>query len=867
LAGERIVRRRLWDEVTADNPALDRRFMQSAGPFILEPGDFNNITVGAVWARAVSGGPLISVDRVIQADSKAQTLFDNCFRILNGPDAPDVEILELERSLVITLSNSISSNNAGEDYLELDPTIPETEPNENRFYRFQGYQVFQVKDEDVSVSDLGQIESARLLFQCDIKDGVSQIINYLPNEDIGLPVATEMVNGSDTGVAHSFLVTEDLFAKGDPRLVNFKTYYYIAVAYGYNNWQDYNPDPDQLTGQPFPYLRGRKSATGSIRSYRGIPHAPDPASGGTVLQAAYGDRFPVTRIEGQGNGGFALQIDATTEAAALTPPNYRADRIGYLANAGPLDIKVIDPLNVPDERFQLRFVQGSDDELTDATWELVRLPGGTSADTVLSEETIEVASEQLLPEWGMSITIKQVEYQDGEQYAAPTAASVRTLDGSEPWLEGLPDTDNPDETNWIRAGTVEGTSENPEPYPDLVGEDDTETYEKILGGTWAPFALCGDGEFQPVGEEAVSGRGVTKLADVTSTLVVLTPDKSKWSRCPVFEMTAGDLALDDGTKSALRRAPSVDKNGQPDGSGTIGMGWFPGYAIDQSTGERMNIAFGENSFWGGLIGRDMIWNPSSEILTDFGGPIFGGGHWIFVFRNERLDVTTASAAADRMPGYDEGQFIYSLLSDEDPSSTDFRNVWRSCAWVGSAILREDAALLPVDQSNSRGLIPVETRIILGAEKTFLPYQQVYPEYTPPVVQDRNNGLPLYEFGTSDQATLNDVANVANSALDMIGVVPNPYYGFSGYETNRLDNRVKFVNLPQACTIKIFTSSGTLVRQFKKDNNLTFLDWDLKNGNTVPIAGGTYICHIDVPGVGEKVVKWFGVMRPLDLQNF
>ena len=83
----------------------------------------------------------------------------------------------------------------------------------------------------------------------------------------------------------------------------------------------------------------------------------------------------------------------------------------------------------------------------------------------------------------------------------------------------------------------------------------------------------------------------------------------------------------------------------------------------------------------------------------------------------------------------------------------------------------------------------------------------------------------------------------------------------------MDNRVKFINLPQTCTIKIHNVGGTLIRTFRKDNDLTYLDWDLKNGNSVPIAGGTYICHVDVPGVGEKVVKWFGVIRPVDLQNF
>ena len=43
--------------------------------------------------------------------------------------------------------------------------------------------------------------------------------------------------------------------------------------------------------------------------------------------------------------------------------------------------------------------------------------------------------------------------------------------------------------------------------------------------------------------------------------------------------------------------------------------------------------------------------------------------------------------------------------------------------------------------------------------------------------------------------------------------------------------------------------------------------DLKNHTGVPISGGVYMVHIEVDGVGEKVLKWFGTMRPPDLENF
>lgn len=79
-------------------------------------------------------------------------------------------------------------------------------------------------------------------------------------------------------------------------------------------------------------------------------------------------------------------------------------------------------------------------------------------------------------------------------------------------------------------------------------------------------------------------------------------------------------------------------------------------------------------------------------------------------------------------------------------------------------------------------------------------------------------------------------------------------------------------------------NGTLIRTFKRDvagqedefsntsdikqsKRTPYLDWDLKNQYGVPIASGLYIIHVDAGDKGERILKWFGVMRPMDLQNY
>jgi len=39
----------------------------------------------------------------------------------------------------------------------------------------------------------------------------------------------------------------------------------------------------------------------------------------------------------------------------------------------------------------------------------------------------------------------------------------------------------------------------------------------------------------------------------------------------------------------------------------------------------------------------------------------------------------------------------------------------------------------------------------------------------------------------------------------------------------------------------------------------WLEWNLTDRYGKRIGGGMYIVHINAPGIGEKVVKWFGAL--------
>jgi hypothetical protein len=148
--------------------------------------------------------------------------------------------------------------------------------------------------------------------------------------------------------------------------------------------------------------------------------------------------------------------------------------------------------------------------------------------------------------------------------------------------------------------------------------------------------------------------------------------------------------------------------------------------------------------------------------------------------------------------------------------------------------------------------------------------RVSKPYYPTVNTNSNGGFP--EFSFNDKAVLKgatgDDATNKKLAMDLINIVPNPYYAYSTYEPDRNDFRVRVTNLPAQATVTIYTSNGILVRRFtKSDAAQTFVEWDLRNANRIPIATGVYIIHVNCPGVGEKTLKWMGVMRPIDFTNF
>lgn len=879
-----------WSMCAEGTPFGDRRTVQASGPFRLDPGAVNELIIGVPWVADVDY-PCPDLKEIQFADDIAQALFDNCFDITDGPDAPDVCVVELDRQLVLVLSNEEGSNNFGEQYQELDLRAPTTLEDEERLYRFEGYKIFQLANADVSVGDINDPSKAALVAQFDVENGVDEIYNWtsVANPGVGpsdVWTPNLRAEGNDRGIRHTFTVENDRFATDDVRLINHKKYYFMAISYAYNSYEAFNPNT--TVGQPTPYLEGRRN----IRTYTAIPRPITDRA----LGAFYGDGAVVTRLDGIGDGGNFLDISDETRLS-ICDGTFDGE-IVYKPGMAPIDVQVYDPLRVKDGNYILKIVDGNlgNDELEeDATWELSNEDDPSFA--IISERGISRLNEQLIAELGFSISIAQVP-DAGDPLAIDNGGIGQTVTyndpDSDPWL------------SWVlNASDIEGVgfplgqffNYLPTGSGQLYFDEDPQGDLSQLGtATFVPYTLT---EYRLTPQNSVvtpawinSNSNLVHSRNPLSSLnnvdIVYTSDKSKWSRCIVTEAASpayygpqdqGGLDIPtegDVPNFSLRGGDSVGKNdndgdglADPDGDGT-GMGWFPGYAIDVETGKRLNIFFGENStFDGSLVlenydngvatGRDMMWNPTSQQFLDVPGNnigfynfLMGAQHFVYVTDQEydgcaqlRQDIQSSSPIA-RLKAYE------------------------IIKWTSFPIVSLGSELLPLNGNDQPGLIPNDVTVKV----------RVNNPYEVETGTGICNGYPTYRFSLSGKAAaFNDDQRAYDEQLDMINVVPNPYYGYSQYETSQFTNTVKITNLPAKCNVTIYSLDGKFIRQYRRDEQelakplsnagvLTSqinpdIEWDLKNNKSIPVASGVYLIHVEAEGLGERVIKWFGVARQFD----
>ncbi|MFH1755008.1 MAG: T9SS type A sorting domain-containing protein [Candidatus Latescibacterota bacterium] len=120
------------------------------------------------------------------------------------------------------------------------------------------------------------------------------------------------------------------------------------------------------------------------------------------------------------------------------------------------------------------------------------------------------------------------------------------------------------------------------------------------------------------------------------------------------------------------------------------------------------------------------------------------------------------------------------------------------------------------------------------------------------LQKLENCLPI--LGKPYPCPENFVAMTINvdtlNTLPKIYAVPNPYRtGGSVFTTtnyhNFPDNKIRFVNVPAQCTIRIYTVSGDLIWEKNYDNETGGnIEWDVRNLSSEDVHSGIYVYKVE-----------------------
>jgi len=838
-------------------------------------------------------------------------------------------------------TSAFLTNNPNETYFEVDAFAPENLPDSVKAYVFEGYLIYQFAGPNVTISQRNDPERVRLIQQVDVNNGITEIFNWTPldetpdfiSETIWVP--NQEVVGEDGGIRHTFQITQDAFASGgDTRLINHQKYYYSVLAYGYNSFEEF--DPDANTGQRRPFIAGSGNiGDGQLDFYTVLPR---PITDET-LNSAYGQGASITRLDGVGIGGNFVDITEETRermfAAGEADKDLEEEEPGsfdgvidYVENAGPIEVQVYNPIEVRDGDYLVTFYDEdmTNDQLDeDVQW---RLEDANSGDVIFeSTQNISTFNDAVLADLGITVGIGQTPETGSlaeENNGAVGFRADYSNDNAPEWFGAISDEERTmfegDEFQFYNAVSNQVFDF----IPTNVGEplssfDPFQGLTNIGDGSFFPFIMS-DFRSRPTFPYITPmwrQSGNIVASDISENLsrlrnidIVMTSDKSRWSRCVIVEMRTneydvfptpeGEEALAEGdrlqfqTRSALSVGrEDADGDGLPDLDGDKttntsgaeidrrGMGWFPGYAVDVETGERLNIFFGENSAYaaenGNLAaytgtqfdvngnlstrptGRDMMFNPTNQGFLPLASPTYqptiydavaGGQHFIYVSDTR----------------YDECEFLHRRL-DPERQTNAFNAVTplKNLLWTALPVLPEGQSML----SYRDGLVPNDAVLKVRVDNPFEVFAGT----------NEFNGLPTYRFSLSGVESAELTEETTNDALNAINVVPNPYFAFSEYQGSVNESIVKITNLPAKCVVTIYSLDGKFIRRYNRDEIpgtpqgsgipsnqiIPDIEWDLKNNKGINISSGVYLIHVDATAIGwgERTLKWFGISRQFD----
>ena len=98
-------------------------------------------------------------------------------------------------------------------------------------------------------------------------------------------------------------------------------------------------------------------------------------------------------------------------------------------------------------------------------------------------------------------------------------------------------------------------------------------------------------------------------------------------------------------------------------------------------------------------------------------------------------------------------------------------------------------------------------------------------------------------------TTNQINLATASDVSKVHTVPDPYYVTSAFEISIDAKDIQFVNVPIGATIRIYSSSGVLLRVLQNNSTISsgLVHWDVRNRTNQFVSSGVYFYNVEANG--------------------
>ena len=851
------------------SPPADVRMCLNSGPFVMAPGDTQQVVVAALAAQ---GSDYLSSVAYLRYNADIdKTDYDYLFDLPSAPPSPKVSVAQLNGQIVLSWYDTTVQS----------PHKPaEIENFVSKGYVFQGYNVWQLPTNSPN--------GAKRIATYDLTTSQGTIFDKAFDAATGYIVTKPVQFGTHSGLQHSISITQD--ALSNTPIINDRDYYFAVTAYSYNGS---GVEPNNL----------ESPVSGNILDARAQSLSPG------VTAPAYGSFSNV--VHTAGNSEAAVNVNVV-DPDSVTGHTYRLSFHDETYSLGPSQVwtdvtaaskakrlarpqdltgsSISSTASWSEKQGSIDIIYAVDVEGDGALCDGIKMkfPAGVVIDTTYDPVSNNTGNQ--IP-WFLDKTTNTIFYGDSAVFNSPTDTTKRSQNGAFAGGENIFITVHPatlpimvnytmyddNETDSVVDVTSIDTLGGPIASKTVIQHQwsvtDSATgnvvlkNQTLLNGAdlYDPASFFNANLYYgPGGTSGTINHGVGVASSIFNGLSVAISGSYN-APTGISEDTTNGKNVS-ASNGGVEFVTVVGAGDTMDISDYRDFGVSPATALNSLGAGTTDLKTLEENYelkWTGVLGDTTI-NGHVVVITKSGGSMASlikttgytlGQHPL------NPNPGTSAPFLIRIPfevwNTTKHEQINLVVRDRNYAglnnpAVDGFQVWNT---------RDRMYVWPVDTKYdpTTVLTTSSTAVADSATWNWVFFKSQFQTGEDIVLHYNRNiviGADTYTFTVPKPAYS---STLAQQGINQINVFPNPYFGFNKLESDKYDRWVRFTHLPTkvTVTIRIFNLAGILVRTLQQQpsaSSTQFMDWDLLNEHKLPVASGMYIAFVDCGPLGTKTLK-------------